>query len=64
MGSEQRPAEPLPGPPFRDIANRPNLNQGALMAWLQAPHPMMPQLVVRSEDARDLIAYIVSLHQR
>jgi hypothetical protein len=34
------------------------------MAWLQAPHPMMPQLVVRSEDARDLIAYIVSLRQR
>jgi len=46
---------------FDDIANTRGISEMALASFFQTPHPTMPNLVVPSNDARDLIAYILSL---
>lgn len=48
-------------PGFREVAERPGLTAQALFAFLQAPHPTMPSLVLSPEEADDVIAYILSL---
>jgi mono/diheme cytochrome c family protein len=48
-------------PTFVSVANSPGITPLALTAFFQSPHPSMPNLIVPAQDARDLIAYILSL---
>jgi len=48
-------------PPFRSIANRPNVTTSALRAFLFQPHGRMPDLQISRRDQEDVIAYILSL---
>ena len=48
-------------PPFRSIARKPEMTELALTVFFQTPHPSMPNIIVTGDDARDLIAYILSL---
>lgn len=47
--------------PFEDIASTSGVTEPALLAWLFTSHPTMPDIVVTPQEARDLIAYILSL---
>jgi len=50
--------------PFETIANTPGLTRAALSAWLYAPHPTMPDLIVEHERVDDLAAYLDTLKRR
>lgn len=51
----------LDAPSFQTIANKPEISELALTVFFQTPHPSMPNLVVTGDDARNLVAYILSL---
>jgi len=50
-------------PPFSEVANVPAMSELALFSFFQTPHPTMPNLIVPSDDVRNLIAYIRSLRK-
>lgn len=50
-------------PAFVTVANMPEMNAVSLSAFLITPHPTMPNLMLSSEEAADVIAYIMSLRQ-
>ncbi len=47
--------------PLQSVANDPQMSERALTVFFQTSHPTMPNLIVSGADARDLIAYILSL---
>jgi mono/diheme cytochrome c family protein len=51
----------LESPSFQSIANNPEMTRLALTVFFQTPHPTMPNLIVTGDDARNLVAYILSL---
>jgi mono/diheme cytochrome c family protein len=48
-------------PAFLAVANTPGMTAMALNAFIYTPHHLMPDLTIPQADARDLIAYILSL---
>jgi len=48
-------------PAFHTIAVNPHSTDLSLNIWLRNPHPTMPTLVLTRQEARDVIAYIMSL---
>ena len=50
-------------PTFEAIANTPGLTTAALAVALQTSHSTMPNLVIKGDDANDIIAYILSLKE-
>jgi len=48
-------------PPFATIAGTPGITQMALSAALQTSHRTMPNIVLKSGEMADVIAYILSL---
>ncbi|MEZ5960888.1 MAG: hypothetical protein R3C30_10760 [Hyphomonadaceae bacterium] len=48
-------------PAFEVIANLPGMTPTALNAWLHAPHPSMPNVIVAPSDREDIAAYLNSL---
>jgi mono/diheme cytochrome c family protein len=49
-------------PTFHDIAAMPSTTRFSLDVWLRNPHPTMPSLILSRQEAADVIAYILSLH--
>ena len=49
------------GPPFLEIANRPDRTPQTLRAWLTNPHPPMPNLGLSNTEINNIIAYLQSL---
>jgi mono/diheme cytochrome c family protein len=60
----QRPPAPVMAPTFRDIANRPDMNEVSLQNFLRTPHPIMPMLILSADEMRDVSKFIVSLKER
>jgi mono/diheme cytochrome c family protein len=55
-------ASPLPqAPRFEDVANTPGMTGIALIAWFQTSHPTMPDIVMKDEEMRNVVQYILSL---
>jgi cytochrome c2 len=53
---------PVPrAPRFEDVANSPGMTATALTVWLQSSHPTMPNIVMKDEEMRNVIQYILSL---
>jgi mono/diheme cytochrome c family protein len=52
------------GPAFRDVANAPGMTATAIRVFLRTSHPKMPNLILTPEETEDVIAYILSLHNR
>ena len=52
------------GPDFQTIANTPGMTTTALRAFLQTPHPKMPNLILTPEQSADVIAFLLSLRDR
>jgi mono/diheme cytochrome c family protein len=48
-------------PPFKAVADMPSTTHMAVAAWLQLPHPTMPNLILSVEERDDVIAYILAL---
>lgn len=48
-------------PPFSTIAADPGWNDGALRAWLSAPHPPMPNVNLELHEIDAIIDYLKSL---
>lgn len=51
-------------PAFAALANRPDFSTGAAAAFMQAPHPPMPDLSLTRTEIDDIAAYIASLRKR
>jgi mono/diheme cytochrome c family protein len=49
--------------PFTAIADTPGMTAMALHVWFRTPHPNMPNLILKPDDADDVVAYILSLRQ-
>ena len=52
------------GPDFQTIANTSGMTAMALRAFLQTPHPKMPNLILTPEQSVDVIAFVLSLRDR
>ena len=51
-------------PNFQAIANTPGMTATALRAFLQTPHPKMPNLILTPEQSDDVITFLLSLRDR
>jgi len=51
-------------PDFQSIANTGGMSATALRAFLQIPHPKMPNLILTSDQSADVIAFLMSLRDR
>jgi mono/diheme cytochrome c family protein len=61
IGDDGMPSPNFDAPTFASVAATPGMTGHALAAWLQTPHPTMPNFIIRPEDQANLIAYILSL---
>jgi mono/diheme cytochrome c family protein len=48
-------------PTFETVAKTPGLTGAALTVALRTSHPTMPNIVIKEDDSRDIVAYILSL---
>ncbi len=51
-------------PAFQKVANTPGMTEMALSVWLQSSHPTMPNIILKPDDLRNVVAYIVSLKSK
>ena len=51
-------------PDFQTIANTPGVTRTALCAFLQTPHPKMPNFILTPEHSANVIAFLLSLRDR
>ena len=51
-------------PDFQTIANTAGMTATALRAFLQTPHPKMPNLILSPEQSADVISFVLSLRDR
>ena len=51
-------------PAFSTDANTAGMTAMALRTWLQTSHPTMPNIMVRTDDRDNVIAYILSLNNK
>jgi mono/diheme cytochrome c family protein len=54
----------LDAPSFEDVADTPGMTAMALYAWMTTSHPTMPDIILASEELRNVVAYILSLQER
>ena len=45
-------------PTFQKVANLPGMTEMALSVWLQSSHPTMPNIILKPDDLRNVVAYI------
>jgi mono/diheme cytochrome c family protein len=59
----EKPSRPLiaGAPAFREVANTSGMTATALHVFLTTWHPKMPNLILKPEEMRGVIAYILSL---
>jgi mono/diheme cytochrome c family protein len=56
---------PLPdAPTFQSVADTPGMTELALTVWLQSSHPTMPNIVLKQDDLRNVVAYIRSIERK
>lgn len=60
VAADQRQAN-ADAPSFAAIARRRDLDPRRLAFLLLSPHPVMPELALRRNEAEDIVAYIVKL---
>lgn len=62
--ARQAPSPNNKAPGFAAVANTSGMTAMALRTWLQTSHPTMPNLVLKTEDRDNIIAYILSLNNK
>jgi mono/diheme cytochrome c family protein len=61
VARDQRVSPNSEAPPFPMIAGTPGMTSIALTAALLTSHRLMPNLILETDERRDVIAYILSL---
>lgn len=57
-------ASPEPfAPTFEAVANSPGMSALAISVFLRTPHATMPNLVLKTEEIEDIVAYITSMKE-
>jgi mono/diheme cytochrome c family protein len=51
-------------PTFQSVADTPGMTEMALTVWLQSSHPTMPNIILKPDELRDVVAYIRSLAKK
>jgi mono/diheme cytochrome c family protein len=51
-------------PTFQSVADTPGMTEMALTVWLQSSHPTMPNIILKPDDLRNVVAYIRSLDRK
>jgi mono/diheme cytochrome c family protein len=51
-------------PTFQKVADTRGMTEMALTVWLQSSHPTMPNIILKQDDLRNVVAYIVSLKSK
>ena len=64
VSAEQRTMRLDAAPGFDEIANKAQTTAISLRAFLQQPHPTMPNLILTEAERDNAIAYILSLKQQ
>jgi mono/diheme cytochrome c family protein len=59
--SEDQMVDPGIGPSLLEVAEHPATTEMSLRAFLQTPHPTMPNLILSPEETDDIIAYLLAL---
>jgi mono/diheme cytochrome c family protein len=54
-------AEPRRGPDFAEVAKRPKTTPLSLNVFLRSNHDNMPNLILKRDEADDIVAYILTL---
>ena len=56
---------PLPqAPTFQSVADTPGMTELALTVWMQSSHPTMPNIMLKPDELRNVVAYIHSLDRK
>ncbi|HUK59899.1 MAG TPA: hypothetical protein VLV50_11775 [Stellaceae bacterium] len=58
---QRSPARFADAPSFSAIADAKGTTASSLNAFLSTPHPTMPNLILKPDEAADVIGYILSL---
>ena len=61
LESEDQMIDPGVGPSLLEVAEHPATTEMSLRAFLQTPHPTMPNLILSPEETDDIIAYLLAL---
>lgn len=59
--AEDQMIDPAVGPSLLEVAEHPATTELSLRAFLQTPHPTMPNLMLTPEETDDIIAYLLAL---
>ena len=59
--AEDQVIDPAIGPSLLEVAEHPATTELSLRAFLQTPHPTMPNLILSPEETDDIIAYLLAL---
>ena len=59
--SEDQAIDPAIGPSLLELGEHPATTEMSLRAFLQTPHPTMPNLMLTPEETDDVIAYLLTL---
>jgi mono/diheme cytochrome c family protein len=59
--AEDQMVDPGIGPSLLEVAEHPATTEMSLRAFLQTPHPTMPNLMLSPEETDDIIAYLITL---
>jgi mono/diheme cytochrome c family protein len=51
-------------PTFQSVADTPGMTEMALTVWMQSSHPTMPNIILKPDDLRNVVAYIRSLDRK
>jgi mono/diheme cytochrome c family protein len=54
----------LQAPTFQKVADTPGMTELALTVWLQSSHPTMPNIILKADDLRNVVAHISSLKRK
>jgi mono/diheme cytochrome c family protein len=60
---QRRPSTVI-APTFNAIANRPGMNEVSLQNFLRVPHPIMPMLILSTDEMSDVASFVMSLKGR
>ena len=59
--SKDQMVDPGIGPSLLEVAGHPATTALSLRAFLQTPHPTMPNLILTPEETDDIVAYLLAL---
>ena len=64
VANDQRTPVVAGVPPFRSLANDPQVSEYRIRMFLITPHPIMPNFMLTRRETDDIVAYIQSLKDR